>query len=149
MDGTFVVEGNIFEGLRHTDALESDCYAPRQWEKWLHAAYCGRVYYWLEGLKVVPFHFAEYELYVKERSWYEPGGEEVGAGGYWRTSRRYRTPMRGPVLSLAEGFRARRLVAWSGGSIDVPERLVLMDRNPVWWPTRRRAARGETASSSG
>ena len=32
-----------------TPSLDAKRYTPRQWEKWIHAAYFGRMYYWLEG----------------------------------------------------------------------------------------------------
>src|SRR5882724_9561751 len=35
----------------------SNRYSPTSWERWLHAAYFGRVYYWLGGTTVVPYHF--------------------------------------------------------------------------------------------
>jgi len=40
--------------LRWTRALDAPRYAPKVWERWIHAAYLGRAYYWTEGLTVVP-----------------------------------------------------------------------------------------------
>ncbi|HYY41548.1 MAG TPA: competence protein CoiA family protein, partial [Pyrinomonadaceae bacterium] len=45
-------------------ALDAALYAPRPWELWLHAAYAGRVYYWLEGATVLPIHFRDYLINV-------------------------------------------------------------------------------------
>lgn len=33
--------------LQWTPALDRPRYAPKIWEKWVHAAYYGRVYYWV------------------------------------------------------------------------------------------------------
>jgi competence protein CoiA len=42
--------------LQWTPKLDARRYTPRLWEKWIHAAYFGRVYYWIEGLTVVSYH---------------------------------------------------------------------------------------------
>lgn len=49
----------------YTPQLKRELYSPRPWERWLHAVYFGRVYYWLEGLQIVPVHFRNY--YYKAR----------------------------------------------------------------------------------
>ena len=43
------------------ELLESR-YAPRDWERYLHRMYYGRVYYWYEGLLVQPVELKEYLL---------------------------------------------------------------------------------------
>src|SRR4051812_26111415 len=50
--------------------LDSIRYSPRLWEKWLHAAYFGRVYYWIEGLSLVGYHFDPHFENIPESSWY-------------------------------------------------------------------------------
>lgn len=37
-------------------------YAPRDWERYLHRMYYGKVYYWFEGLLMQPVKFGEYLL---------------------------------------------------------------------------------------
>ncbi|GEM_PF-2144326 len=64
-------------------------YAPKDWERYLHRMYFGKVYYWLKGLKVVPVRFDEYQL---EPNWY--------AGV--RRSKRYVTPTLLPDRSLLD-----------------------------------------------
>jgi competence protein CoiA len=74
---------------------EGERYSPRQWEKYIHAMYFGKVYYWVSGDGLLPVKFAEYRLYVRESSWWEGEGHdasEVSVGGYYRYSKRYRTP---------------------------------------------------------
>lgn len=107
-------------------------YSPRAWEKWCHAAYYGRVYYWdsSEVLRVV--HFDPYLISVPSSSWYKDG-EEHSAGGYDRTSRRWRTPNPGRPCLLSHSFRSKRRVAWSGGSVHVPNCLLYIDTQPKWW----------------
>jgi competence protein CoiA len=43
--------------LQWTPGLDGDRYTPRLWEKWVHAAYFGRVYYWISGLSVACYRF--------------------------------------------------------------------------------------------
>lgn len=49
--------------------LNQERYSPRPWERWIHTAYFGRVYYWLEGSLVMPYHFEPSHTHVKKRSW--------------------------------------------------------------------------------
>lgn len=71
--------------LQWTSKLDGTHYTPRQWEKWVHAAYFGRVYYWVEGLTVVGYHFDPHLKTIPKTSWYSPGGEKMTGGGYVRS----------------------------------------------------------------
>jgi competence protein CoiA len=51
-----------------TPKLLGELYDPRPWERWLHAAYFGRVYYWEGGLRVRPIHFRDYFTRVHGRT---------------------------------------------------------------------------------
>jgi len=51
-----------------TPGLRADLYNPRPWERWLHAAYGGRVYYWAGGLRVRPVHFRDFFAAVRGRT---------------------------------------------------------------------------------
>ena len=56
--------------LQWMPALNAKRYTSRLWEKWIHAAYFGRIYYWIEGLKVVSYHFEPNFKAVPKSSWY-------------------------------------------------------------------------------
>tara|TARA_R110002110_G_scaffold97859_4_gene250929 strand:- start:607 stop:960 length:354 start_codon:yes stop_codon:yes gene_type:complete len=58
----------------HNSNLSDDKYSPSAWERWCHATYFGRVYYWLTDLTVLPIHFSAHQLYAEETTWYEAGG---------------------------------------------------------------------------
>ena len=47
-----------------------EAYAPKDWERYLHAMYYGRVYYFAENLELQPITFEGY--LVAARSWYAP-----------------------------------------------------------------------------
>lgn len=65
-------------------------YAPRDWERYLHRMYYGRVYYWHEGLQVQP---VEFEDYLLEPDWW--------TGKRYR-SKRFVTPALLPQRSILD-----------------------------------------------
>lgn len=121
----------LWLGLDHF-GLDDDKYSPRAWEKWLHAAYFGRAYFWRPGVGLTAVHFGDYMLEVECREWYEDG-ELQEAGGYSRRSKRYRTPVRGPTVSIADDFVPRERGAWGGGGLSVPPSRLWIDRAEKWW----------------
>jgi competence protein CoiA len=64
-------------------------YAPKDWERYLHTLYYGKVYYWSGGLTLRPVRFREYRL---ASGWY--------AGT--RRSKRYVSPLLLPAVSLTD-----------------------------------------------
>ncbi|QEI08856.1 competence protein CoiA [Pigmentiphaga aceris] len=119
------------------DAPTDTEHSPKACERWLHAAYLGRVYYWVNGLSLRPVHFDDMQLPVDGRSWIEPGGARRFSSPYTRTSQRYRTPCAGPLVDLVNDFRPRLLGPFAGGTIDVPQRRLFLDRRPRWWQAIR------------
>lgn len=106
--------------LQWTPELEGKRYAPRLWEKWIHAAYFGRVYYWTSGLSVVSYHFDANLKSVPKKSWYSENGKKMTGGGYSRRSKRYRKPVRGRLFNLANDFLPRERDWWEGNGFVVP-----------------------------
>ena len=117
----------------YTAKLTDEKYSPSAWERWLHAAYLGRVYYWLKGLSIVPIHFGEYKLWVEESSWYSEYGEEQSAGGYEKASKRFKTPQSGNPANIAQDFKVVDKDSWPGGKMNIPRRRILMDKQKTWW----------------
>jgi len=132
-------------------ALETDCYSPRLWERWVHAAYFGRVYYWIGGLEAVPYHFGECIQYVGARSSDTADGDEElvstsarlalwgpQAGGYKKRYKRFKTLKNGRIVSLANSFVPRhRSEPWRSKTLIVPESRLLMDTQRIWWQKDR------------
>lgn len=75
------------------ELLESR-YAPKDWERYLHRMYYGKVYYWYEGLLVQP---VEFEDYLLEPDWW--------TGKRYR-SKRFVTPAVLPQRSMLTWCRA-------------------------------------------
>ena len=107
-------------------------YSPKAWEKWCHAAYFGRVYFWSHGQVIQPVHFDSYHIHVAATSWYEDGSEQ-SAGGYDKRSKRWRTPRPGVPMLLSQHFSARQRPAWSGGTVSIPQCTLYVDQQSKWW----------------
>jgi competence protein CoiA len=118
---------------RWRPALDSGRYSPKPWERWLHAAYFGRVYYWLGQTTVVPYHFDPGHVHVPARTWYDPRGKKKSARGYSRRSRQWIRPVRGQALNLVTDFNARDREWWKGGDTEVPPSKLYCDFRPVFW----------------
>src|SRR5581483_1871619 len=103
-----------------TPYLETERYSPRLWEQWVHAAYFGRVYYWMKGLTVVSYAFNPCILQVPRNSWVTQDGKQITAGGFTRKSKRYRAPKQVAVLDLLKDFAPKQREGWTGGKITVP-----------------------------
>jgi len=114
--------------LQWTPDLETAEYSPRRWEKWIHAAYFGRVYYWTEKLDVVSYAFEPTLKYVPKSSWYSKAGRRMTGGGYAKRSKRFRTPIRGRTLHLARDFVPRERYWWEGNGLKVPDAKLFMER---------------------
>jgi competence protein CoiA len=114
--------------LPWTSELDRPRYAPSNWERWIHATYFGRVYYWIEDLKVVPYRFESDFVSVPRRSWYGPGGSRQVGGGYSRASTRYRRPARGKQLDLVADFAPCTRYWKDAGGLRLPDaRLFTQD----------------------
>ena len=102
-------------------SLREALYSPNPWEQWLHAAYFGRVYYWLEGTRVLPVHFRDYYANVRGRT-----------RDYQKLARR-KVPIDGRVAMLTDDFRpvsreARAIKRWS-----IPPAKLFVDSQPDWY----------------
>jgi len=120
--------------LQWTPKLDARRYTPRLWEKWIHAAYFGRVYYWTHGLNVVSYHFDPIHRTIPKKTWYSESGKKMTAGGYSQRSKRYRTPVRGRTFNLATDFGPRNRDWWEGNGIVVPAAKLYIDRHRLSVP---------------
>lgn len=65
------------------------CFTPyrtRVWERYLHALYFGKVYYWLGGEELLPVHFTPYSLGTEYNEWYGENKHEPSAEPFERFS---------------------------------------------------------------
>ncbi|HEX8070149.1 MAG TPA: competence protein CoiA family protein [Pyrinomonadaceae bacterium] len=105
----------------YTPALAADLYAPRPWELWLHAAYGGRVYYWLEGLAVQPIHFRAY--YAQRR----------GRTRDYQTRARHKVPLDGRVALITDDFAPLERAASASQVFTIPRAKLWADKQADWY----------------
>lgn len=105
----------------YTEGLTRELYQPRPWERWLHAAYFGRVYYWREDLRITPIHFRDYYASIRGRT-----------RDYEKLSPK-KVPLAGQPAILTEDFRPVQRQAWAREYISIPQSKLLMDKQPAWY----------------
>ena len=113
--------------LQWMPELDQRNYAPRLWEKWIHAAYFGRVYYWTGGLSVVRYRFEPHLISVPKATWYSERGKKMTGGGFTRRSKRHRTAVRGDTLNLATDFAPKSRDWWERNGLFVPFAKLFME----------------------
>ena len=116
-----------------SDRLFKRPYAPSAWERWAHAAYYGRVYYWTSGLSVIPCHFGECYLWKPGSEWYSPNGVHQAAGFCWRRSKRYVAPILGPSMNLLDDFECKPRPSWDEGRYPIPAYNLWLDKHIRSW----------------
>jgi competence protein CoiA len=114
--------------LQWTPALDAARYAPKPWEKWIHAAYFGRVYYWTGGLNVVSYQFEPSFKTIPQKSWYAKDGRKITGGGYSVRSKRFKAAIRGKTLNLATDFGPKERSWWGTGDVKVPDAKLFMEQ---------------------
>jgi competence protein CoiA len=112
--------------LQWTPDLDAPRYTPRDWEKWVHACYFGRVYYWLKELDVVAYHFEASLKSVPKRTWHDRRGRMHTAGGYTKHLKRTRSTVRGETFNLATDFAPQQRYWWEGNGVKVPDAKLFM-----------------------
>jgi len=108
---------------------------PKVWEKYFHAMYYGRLYYWSGGLYINPYHFDKFQIYVEERQWYDENGDEQYAGGYYKDARALKLPIQYPGnhLNIIEDFLPRRRPKFDSKNWSIPSCNIWMDSMRAWW----------------
>ena len=117
----------LSRGYSSSPALDAKRYTPKLWEKWIHAAYFGHVYYWIKGLKVVSYHYEPSFKAVPKQSWYAQNGKKTTGGGYSRKSKHDRTPVRGKTLNLVTDFAPKQRYWWEGDGLKVPDAKLFIE----------------------
>ena len=107
----------------YKESLKRELYSPRPWERWLHEAYFGRVFYWIEGLRIQPIHFRDYFTQVRGRT-----------HDYEKLSTR-KVPIDGEAVMLTEDFMPVERAAWARAFINIPPSKLFMDEQPNWYET--------------
>ena len=120
-----------------SDKLEKKKYSPKVWEKWLHTAGYGRIYYWLANLTIIPIHFDEYELDVEGSEWYDEYGDYQYTSSYTKRSKRWRTPLKGKQINIVHDLIIQRRKPRTIGKMHIPKSMLLVDQQTRWWRKTR------------
>jgi competence protein CoiA len=115
--------------LQWKPELDAGRYTPKLWERWIHAAYYGRVYYWIKGLEVVSYAFEPSLRSVPKKTWYDQNGRKITGGGYTRRLKRIRTAVRGEMLNLVTDFIPKERYWWQGEGFAIPDAKLFMERS--------------------
>jgi len=98
--------------------LRRELYRPQPWELWLHAAYFGRVYYWLEGTKILPVRFRDYYLTARGRT-----------RDYQKLSR-LKVPIINSQLTITDDLKPVNTEERIAKGWSIPEAKLLLDMQP-------------------
>jgi hypothetical protein len=116
--------------------LGTENFRPRQYEKYLHSMYYGKVYYWLKGngSKVNPIHFDNADRWIEESHWFEEDGTERTEGGYEKTYKSIFKPNYGKEINLKEFIcYEREEFTPENEDKSVPKCLIFKDKLNNWW----------------
>lgn len=106
---------------------------PTVWQKWVHAAYFGRVHFWTEGLRILPIHFDAYTEQRGGKTYFQKGGIERESAVYDKFFKVSRTSNMGPALNLATDFFPTAQPGLTMGGITVPRSRLFSSKTPRWW----------------
>ena len=105
----------------YQEGLRRNLYSPRPFERWLHEAYFGRVYYWLEGLLIQPVHLRDYLARVR------------GATHDYEKPSAKKVPIDGKPALLTEDFMPVERDARTRGFLNIPRAKLFIDKQPRWY----------------
>jgi hypothetical protein len=126
-----------------TEELGDRPFRPRQYERYLHSIYYGRVYYWWDGLalSLMPIHFGVAKRYIEYAEWHE-NGELVQVGGYEKPYKIVKTPIYGQRLDIVDNFTSQTRPGFTPDNERkaVPPCFIWMDKLNSWWLTDEQPA---------
>lgn len=117
--------------------LGDEPFRPRLFEKYLHALYYGRIYYWIPNNHdyIFPVHLQKCTRWIPETSWYDENGEEQCAGGYYKQYKTIYKPIYGDAVTISEDFKTESRHKYSHNNInyEIPACKILIDKQRKWW----------------
>lgn len=120
------------------DDLGDQPFRPRLYERYLHAMYFGRVYYWRPGFgtQLLPVHYGVAERHIPFSEWYDKDAqEEREAGGYDKPYKVIKRPVPADKIDITTNFYPlprSEFKPWNERKI-VPSLLIWKDKIPDWW----------------
>lgn len=119
------------------EELKNTPFRPRQYERYFHSIYYGRVYYWWPNLgnKVVPVHYGIAKRYIEYSSWRDENGDKQESGDFDKPYKVIKTPLFGSPLSIETGFyfHPRDEFTPENERKSVPSCITWQDKLEKWW----------------
>ncbi|HCS20128.1 MAG TPA: hypothetical protein DIW47_06120 [Bacteroidetes bacterium] len=117
---------------------QKERFRPRLFEKFLHQAYFGRVYYYDindQPGTLCPMHYSAAIGYVPYSEFYSEGGEHQEHGDYNFIYRTFKNANWGQTVNLFRDMINKEAPAYVGGNEKrkVPDRLLMLDNQLIWW----------------
>ncbi len=135
-----------------TDDGKKLIHRPKEWQKYLHAMYFGKLYFWQEEAFVSPVHMEPYKYYVEPGNWIDDFYDDIGEslegtywhdenydgadyGGYHKTSSTKKEVLypEKHILHLAEDFVSSKRKPFNSPNWSIPESLLWIDTLKKWW----------------
>ena len=117
--------------------LGIDDFRPRLFEKYLHAMYYGRAYYWIptKPNKLLPVHFSFSARYIEPTSFIDENGEEQNFGGEYRLYKTIKKPNYDGFIDIATDLKnvERPLFRNPKWAENIPACKIMMDTKEAWW----------------
>jgi competence protein CoiA len=122
--------------------LGAGAFRPRLYERYFHAMYFGRTYYWWPGMgtQLLPVHYGTEMRHIPYSEWYEQGGELVTVGGYDKAYKAIKRPEQGPPVCISADCApiARNPFVPENKKKTVPTCLLWFDGKEPWWSREQR-----------
>lgn len=134
------------------DSGRHELVRPREWHKYLHVVFFGRLYFWQHDEIVAPLHFGPHFKSVPSGNWVNDYEENVGEdlsgtnfyaenfefadyGGYekkYKSIKRIERPQR-KHLSLIDDFAPKHRHAFATDEFVIPVGRIWLDKLKKWW----------------
>lgn len=136
------------------DGLSKKLCRPKEWEKYLHQLYFGKLYYWQDNANVKPLHLQTYQYRISSGNWIEENSEyedlegthwyndnidEADYGGYTKyskTKKEFIFPKlngKDRILNIAKHFKAISPKETTFKDKISPYRKLWIDNIKPWW----------------
>lgn len=127
---------------------------PKEWEKYLHKLYFGRLYYWQNNVNVKPLHLQTYQYEISSGNWIEESAEcqdlegtnwyndnidKAYYGGYTKyskTKKEFISPKsngKDIILNIAKDFKPIEVKQSNFKGTSTPHRKLWIDNIKAWW----------------
>jgi competence protein CoiA len=151
----WVIPDNMPANCVDTGDGEKIIHRPKDWQKYLHAMYFGKLYFWQERALVRPAHFESYKHYVEPGNWVEDFYDDIGDslegtywhdehyddaeyGGHYKTSKtkkevHYPKEDNKNIIHIAEDFAPSKRKSFTVKNWHIPDSLIWIDTLKKWW----------------